>query len=132
MLWTCRKCGTRFAVGLPFCPHCTGTDIERDEEGMAKTTVHGGPSDQHAEPGQPGYQAPAEAAEVEQATAAAVDASAAAADESEQLGGYQTRTVEDLRVELDRRGVAYSSRDRKDALVAALRADDAGRGNQEA
>jgi hypothetical protein len=43
MLWRCRRCGTRFAVGLPYCPQCTSTDHEEDGA-MPKNTVHGGTS----------------------------------------------------------------------------------------
>lgn len=25
--WHCRRCGADFAVGLPYCPQCTGTDV---------------------------------------------------------------------------------------------------------
>jgi hypothetical protein len=44
-LWRCRKCGCTFAVGLPYCPQCTGTDVEEDAP-VAKISKHGGPSDQ--------------------------------------------------------------------------------------
>lgn len=43
MLWTCLECTTRYAWGLRACPHCGSA--ERLEDGMAKITVHGGPSD---------------------------------------------------------------------------------------
>jgi hypothetical protein len=43
MLWRCRRCGTRFAVGLPYCPQCTSTDHEEDGA-MPKSTVYGGAS----------------------------------------------------------------------------------------
>ena len=54
-LWVCRKCGTKFAVGLRSCPACTGVDVYEDgdpiEEGidMPKTTVHGGASNATAD-----------------------------------------------------------------------------------
>lgn len=41
-LWHCRTCSTAYAVGLPACPHCRSTS--KEEDGMPKTTVHGGPS----------------------------------------------------------------------------------------
>lgn len=46
-LWVCRSCGCKYAVGLSYCPQCTSTDYE--EDGMAKTTVHGGASNAAAE-----------------------------------------------------------------------------------
>lgn len=67
VLWTCRRCTTRFAVGLPYCPQCTSTDIEK-EDGVPKITVHGGPSDAAAAGEPPAPAAAAEASEVEQAT----------------------------------------------------------------
>lgn len=39
----CRECTTRFAVGLPACPHCQSTDHEEDGA-MPKITRHGGPT----------------------------------------------------------------------------------------
>jgi hypothetical protein len=61
MLWTCRRCSTRFAVGLPFCPQCTSTDIEK-EDGVPKITTHGGPSNQDEPvPAEPAPPAAAEA-----------------------------------------------------------------------
>lgn len=42
-LWTCLACTTRYAVGLPACPHCRSTDYEEDGA-MPKITRHGGPS----------------------------------------------------------------------------------------
>jgi len=40
----CNSCTTKFAVGLPRCPHCASTDFREDGQ-MAKITAHGGPSD---------------------------------------------------------------------------------------
>jgi hypothetical protein len=54
-------------VDAPRCPQCGANDpideqqqLAREQDEMAKITVHGGPSNQHAEPGDPGYQAPPE------------------------------------------------------------------------
>ena len=101
--WTCRKCTTRFAVGLPYCPHCTGTDIERGDE-MPKSTVLGGYSNRDLpdDPGNP----------------------AAPADD------YDTRTVVELRALLRDRNKDRGDDDQlaltgnKPDLIARLRDDD--------
>ena len=41
-LWTCRKCTTKFAVGLSMCPQCTSTDVEKEEDSLPKSTSSGG------------------------------------------------------------------------------------------
>lgn len=50
-LWRCKRCTTRFAVGLHCCPQCTGTDVEEDTE-MPKISKHGGATNA-AEAGSP-------------------------------------------------------------------------------
>jgi hypothetical protein len=66
--WFCGGCGTEYSVGAPRCPHCQSTDPIREDEQlrreqeMAKITVHGGPSNADAEPGEPGH-VPAEVEE---------------------------------------------------------------------
>lgn len=43
-LLVCRKCGTKFSVGAPFCPQCTAEDayIEgTEEDNMPRNTVAG-------------------------------------------------------------------------------------------
>lgn len=46
MLWRCRRCGCSFAVGLPHCPQCTGTDVDKDEgDAMPKITKARGATD---------------------------------------------------------------------------------------
>lgn len=118
-LWRCRRCGTRFAVGLPYCPHCTGTDVEEDTGDMAKNTVHGGASDQLAEPGQPGYQAPAVEveAEAEAAPVIVVDANA----EDDDGGALDELTVAELRSRLRARDlpISGSKDDLRDRLARA-------------
>jgi hypothetical protein len=39
VLWRCLACGTRYAVGLPACPHCWSEDYE--EDGVPKITSSG-------------------------------------------------------------------------------------------
>jgi hypothetical protein len=56
-LWRCKRCGTSFAVGLPYCPQCTSTDHEEDSP-MPKNTVHGGASNADASPA-PAVEVPA-------------------------------------------------------------------------
>lgn len=106
-LWRCRRCTTRFAVGLPYCPQCTSTDYEEDGEDVAKNTVHGGPSDQLAEPGQPGYQAPATQAEAEATPVIVVDADADG-EEAEEGGALDELTVAELRARLRARDLPVS------------------------
>lgn len=43
MLWECLECTTRYACDLQACPNCGSA--ERLEDGMAKISVHGGPSE---------------------------------------------------------------------------------------
>jgi len=56
----CGKCTAKFAVGLARCPHCGSTNFTEDWQ-MPKNTVHGGPSNATAGPGEPGYMPPGEA-----------------------------------------------------------------------
>lgn len=45
-MWMCTGCTTAYAVGVARCPQCGSTEyVEEGAEGMAKITVHGGPSD---------------------------------------------------------------------------------------
>jgi hypothetical protein len=75
-LWLCGRCGTRYAVGLPYCPQCTSTDYrEEGSEDVPKITVGGGPSNADLPPEpEPAAAEPesevAVAAEPEPATAA--------------------------------------------------------------
>jgi hypothetical protein len=50
-LWECAECTTKYAVGMPQCPHCgstvrvnEATRPPEEDDDMAKVTVHGGPS----------------------------------------------------------------------------------------
>jgi hypothetical protein len=104
-LWTCRKCTTQFAVGLPHCPHCTGTDIEKDEDGMPKNTVHGGTSNIDL-PDDPANAAGAVRPELEEQVEEAV----------------KQPTISELRVELRERGLKTSGN--KEELQERLAADD--------
>ena len=60
VLNACGKCTAKFAVGLARCPHCGSTNFTEDWQ-MPKNTVHGGPSNATAGPGEPGYMPPGEA-----------------------------------------------------------------------
>jgi hypothetical protein len=51
----CLACTTRFAVGAETCPHCGSTNHVEEGEQMAKNTLHGGPSNKEAPPGEPGH-----------------------------------------------------------------------------
>lgn len=44
-LSVCTGCTTKYAVGLPKCPHCGSADHVEDGQPMPKITAHGGPSD---------------------------------------------------------------------------------------
>jgi hypothetical protein len=44
MALRCRACGRAFPVGEPYCPACTGTDVEREDEDVGKISKAGGPS----------------------------------------------------------------------------------------
>lgn len=43
MLWVCGACTTSYSVDAPRCPHCGSTDY-REDDGMPKSTLHGGAS----------------------------------------------------------------------------------------
>jgi predicted nucleic acid-binding Zn-ribbon protein len=128
MLWVCGRCGTKYAVGLPYCPQCTSTDYREDGEEMAKNTVHGGPSDQFAEPGQPGYQPPAEPAETPEAVSLAEATISESADqEPEPMPETEAQaTVRELRERLRARGLSVSGS--KDELRDRLAEAEAGEG----
>lgn len=64
-LWRCKRCGTAFAVGLPYCPQCTSTDHEEDGA-MPKITREGGVTDATLNP--PGDTADTERSEYEELT----------------------------------------------------------------
>lgn len=130
--WECRGCTAAYAPGAPRCPHCGATDpIKEDEQRareqeMAKITVHGGPSDENAEPGQPGYVEPAATEETteELATGDATEESTEAPEPVD----YHDFNVTDLRAELAERGLPVSGT--KDELVARLEEDDKARADE--
>lgn len=66
-LSVCTGCTTKYAVGLPKCPHCGSTDHVEDGKPMPKITVHGGPSDKtlSAEAAEVAEPAPADESEPE-------------------------------------------------------------------
>jgi len=76
-------------VGLPYCPQCTSTDIEK-EDGVPKTTVHGGPSNATGA-GEP----PAPAPVATEAQAASEPAAG-----SQPAGSFDELTVAELRERL--------------------------------
>lgn len=49
-VWECAECTAQYAVGLPKCPQCSSVirvderTQPKEDEAMAKVTVHGGPS----------------------------------------------------------------------------------------
>jgi hypothetical protein len=60
--WECRGCTAAYAPGAPRCPQCGVDDpieeaeqLEKEREQMPKITVHGGPSNVDAAPGEPGH-----------------------------------------------------------------------------
>lgn len=93
---------------------------------MPKITVHGGPSNEDAEPGQPGYVEPADVEETggdEPVTGAATEET-----EAPEPVDYHDFNVTDLRAELAERGLPVSGT--KDELVARLEEDDKARADQ--
>jgi SAP domain len=112
-LWRCRRCGTRFAVGLPYCPQCTSTDHEEDGA-MPKNTVHGGTSNADLPPAAP--------QEPEVAPAEVPAPTPVAADET----SLDERTVVELRDLLRARGLPTSGNkdELRDRLAEAELADD--------
>jgi hypothetical protein len=112
-LWRCRRCGTRFAVGLPYCPQCTSTDHEEDGA-MPKNTVHGGSSNADAP----------DAPEVPAEVAPAVVPAPVPVAEGE--AGLDELSVGELRRRLGARDLPTSgNKDTlRDRLAAAELADD--------
>jgi hypothetical protein len=112
MLWRCRRCGTRFAVGLPYCPQCTSTDHEEDGA-MPKNTVHGGTSNADLPPATP-----------ETAEAPAVVPAPAPVAVGE--AGLDELTATELRERLRARGLPISGNkdELRDRLAEAELADD--------
>ncbi len=96
-LWVCNRCTTKYAVGLPYCPQCTSTDVREDGD-VPKNTVHGGASNADV--------TPEKIAEVAERAADIVD----------------ELTIVELRERLRDRGLKVSGS--KDELAARLAADD--------
>jgi RNA polymerase subunit RPABC4/transcription elongation factor Spt4 len=44
VVWICKGCTARYAVGAPRCPQCQSTEYVEEGQDMPKVTVHGGPS----------------------------------------------------------------------------------------
>lgn len=144
----CAGCTALFAVGLKKCPQCGSTDFQEDGAMSPKITNHGGASIAGAEVtgGQWGDDTETEEAPTadsvredsgtdEPMTAVAGnelvgDGSGRALppidpDETSVAPDYGDWTGEQLKNELDARGLAKSGK--KDDLIARLREDDAAR-----
>jgi len=124
--WECRGCTAAYAPGEPRCPQCGTNDpikeaeqLEKEQE-MAKVTVHGGPSNVDADPGEPGH-VPAEGVEVEEGHEAPVE-EAVDGEEAAEAVDYNDFTVEELRAELADRDLPVSGN--KPELVKRLAEDD--------
>lgn len=116
--WECAECTTVYSVGAPKCPQCGSTvrvneqTRPEEEQDMAKITVHGGPSNAAADEEQGGEDAP-------------VSGESAASAEGSPEPGYEDWTAEQLKAELDKRGLPKTGK--KDDLAARLREDDTAR-----
>jgi hypothetical protein len=65
MLWLCRACSTRFAPGLPACPHCGSRDHEEWNGIMPRITKHEGIEPPKVDEPEPELDEPAEVVEDE-------------------------------------------------------------------
>ncbi|MFF4600153.1 SAP domain-containing protein [Amycolatopsis sp. NPDC001319] len=95
--WECRGCTAAYSVGAPRCPQCGANDPIKEDEQMAKITVHGGASD----------------ASLEETTTAPAEQPA---------DGYDAWTVDQLKAELGERGLSKSGN--KDELIERLTEHD--------
>jgi uncharacterized OB-fold protein len=126
-VWICGECTAAYAPDALTCPQC-GTNepikeaeqLEKEHQEMPKVTVHNGPSNESAEPGQPGYVAPASTEDTNDAT---VEATEDNGEESEVVD-YNDFTVEELKAELKGRERDLALTGNKPELVARLEADD--------
>lgn len=128
----CTSCTTKFAVGLPKCPHCGSTEFVEDGDVMAKITRHGGASDNTVpEPEAEAEAVEAPAPETEEPPAAAPEPEPVRdeAGEPEQPAAdvpeYGDWTVEQLKEQLAERDLPKSGK--RDDLVARLVEDDTAR-----
>ncbi len=128
--WECRSCTAAYAPGAPGCPQCGTNDpideaeqLRRENE-MPKITVHSGPSNADAEPGQPGYIEPTDGEQAEETGAE----QATDGDVGSEVVDYNDFHVEDLKSELSGRGLPVSGK--KDELVARLTEDDKARADE--
>lgn len=101
MLWVCQNCTTKFAVGLPYCPQCTSTNVREDDGDVPKINLYAGASNADETPPDAAAEAPAEV-------------------EAEATGGLNDLTVLELRDRLRDRGLSTSGS--KAELVARLEA----------
>lgn len=155
---TCTSCTTKFAVGLTRCPHCRSTEYVEDGDPMAKITRNGGVSDTtlpaddaaaEADPAPPAAADQTEAPASEQHENPGTGEPTHAVDGDEVTGDgsgralppienegseeppapdYEAWTVEELKAQLDTRGLSKTGK--KDDLVLRLLEDDDVRAGQ--
>lgn len=138
----CTSCTTKFAVGLPKCPHCGSTDYVEDGDVMAKITRSGGASDDTLPAPEP-VDVPADSPAPQDAQAAVPEpeqeSEAGGEDEAHKepspeaeavepdpasSSDYEAETVEQLRERLTARGLPKSGK-RDDLVLRLLEDDDA-------
>lgn len=133
-LRVCLDCTTAFAVGIRLCPHCRsernaeegsaqalgiqhGVPVEVEEEdNMPKITRHGGPSIAGEEP------AAEESSEVVEPLPEPAGDAEQDSTERAAAPDYEAWTVEQLKDQLDSRGLPKTGK--KDDLVLRLLEDD--------
>lgn len=146
-LWVCGGeggCGTKYAVGLSRCPRCHNTEFFEDGDPMAKISRHGGASDDTLPVAEPETDDSPEPKLDDEPTVDPLDVTeslAGSAGPAPEEGGdesdsspslqdpgtplgqdYETWTVEQLKEQLDRRGLPKTGK--KDDLVLRLLEDD--------